>query len=493
MNDKNMAVLVNIIGAVESGGQVYGKRDYAGYAAPYANSPEEHTVTLGWAQNYGGKAKKLVQMIHDKDEAAFRKIDSGGSIAAMLKKDWVAARWKPTAAQQKALIALIDSPAGHECQDALFVEDAKVYIGECEKNFTKDVPAVMMFCEIRHLGGYAPSARIFRRLDGDYSLGAIMASLKKDQDDAGNDNQVGDKKYWSRHEACKEFIEKYAVPESEKEGKKVKYSRQKVVDLMKSWIGKKESDGSYKTIIDIYNSLESGKLPRGTKMDYSWAWCACTWSALAVKLGYTKIMPIEISCYYLIEEAKKLGCWQEADSYVPLPGDGVLYDWEDGPNYASTDNMGTPDHVGTVLSVNKAAGEMLVGEGNKDNAVATRTLKINGKFIRGFIVPKYTDNDVKDDGAVSQPEQGAGSLLPGKIKIQLETFLVGAEHPQVKAIQRILKALGYKGKDGKKLEDDGVLGENTAYAIERFQRDAGMKDINFGTVAANTWKHLLNS
>ena len=52
MNDQNMAVLTNIIGAVESGGQVYGKRRYDAYAAPYANSSIEYTVTLGWAQNY---------------------------------------------------------------------------------------------------------------------------------------------------------------------------------------------------------------------------------------------------------------------------------------------------------------------------------------------------------------------------------------------------------------------------------------------------------
>ena len=56
----------------------------------------------------------------------------------------------------------------------------------------------------------------------------------------------------------------------------IKYSRQKVVALARSWIGKNESDGSFKSIIDIYNSYE-GTLPRGIKMQYDWAWCACTW------------------------------------------------------------------------------------------------------------------------------------------------------------------------------------------------------------------------
>lgn len=168
------------------------------------------------------------------------------------------------------------------------------------------------------------------------------------------------------------------------------YSRQKVVDLAESWVGKKESDGSYKSIIDEYNKTEP--FPRSTKMQYGWAWCACTWSAIAKKLGYTAIMPIEISCYYLIEAAKKMGCWQENDAYIPSPGDAVLYDWDDN---GVGDNKGNPDHVGTVTYVNKASGYMIVVEGNYSNSVKKRTLSINGKFIRGFITPKYTDNTVK--------------------------------------------------------------------------------------------------
>ena len=165
------------------------------------------------------------------------------------------------------------------------------------------------------------------------------------------------------------------------------YSRQKVVNLVKSWDGKNEADGSYKSIIDIYNSKEP--FPRSTKMLYGWAWCACTWSALAKALGYTAIMPVEISCYYIIEQAKKMGCWQENDAYVPSPGDAVLYDWQDN---GTGDNKGNPDHIGTIIEVYKDAGYMVVEEGNYSDSVKKRTLSINGKYIRGFIVPKYTDN-----------------------------------------------------------------------------------------------------
>ena len=167
------------------------------------------------------------------------------------------------------------------------------------------------------------------------------------------------------------------------------YSRQKVVDLIESWVGKNEADGSFKEIIDIYNTIPTSQLPRKTKMQYSWEWCACTWSALAIKLGYTAIMPIEISCYYIIERAKEMGCWQENDAYTPNIGDAVLYDWQDN---GVGDNKGTADHIGIVTYVNKASGYMIVTEGNYKNAVSKRTISLNGKYIRGFITPKYTDN-----------------------------------------------------------------------------------------------------
>lgn len=180
------------------------------------------------------------------------------------------------------------------------------------------------------------------------------------------------------------------------------YSRQKVVDLAESWIGKKESDGSYKTIIDTYNTLPAAQLPRKTKMLYGWAWCACMWSALAVKLKYLSIMPIEISCYYLIEAAKRMGVWQENDDYIPEPGDAILYDWDDT---GAGDNTGNPDHVGTVTYVNRDSGYMVVTEGNYGNAVKKRTISLNGRYIRGFITPKY------DDGAVAEPERTGGKSV----------------------------------------------------------------------------------
>ena len=186
----------------------------------------------------------------------------------------------------------------------------------------------------------------------------------------------------------------------------IKYSRQKVVDLALSWVGKNEKDGSYKEIIDIYNNF-AGPFPRGVHMQYGWSWCACTWSALAVSLGYTEVMPIEISCGELIKRAKEMGVWIEDDSYRPLPGDGILYDWQDS---GIGDNQGWPDHVGTVVSTTDR--EITVVEGNKSDAVGVRTIPINGKFIRGFIAPKFMDEETITQ-IVKSVDEIANEVLSG--------------------------------------------------------------------------------
>ena len=72
---------------------------------------------------------------------------------------------------------------------------------------------------------------------------------------------------------------------------------------------------------------------------------------------------------------------------MPAPGDYIFYDWQDGTNYADTDNTGAADHVGIV---EKVSGQTItVIEGNYSNAVKRRTLAVNGRYIRGYGVPKY--------------------------------------------------------------------------------------------------------
>lgn len=174
-----------------------------------------------------------------------------------------------------------------------------------------------------------------------------------------------------------------------------KQLRQKVVEIAKSYYGCKESDGSHRKIIDLYNSHKP--LARGYPLQYTDAWCDGFASAVAIQAGLTDIIPTEVGCGKHIALFQKIGRWIENDAFVPAPGDYIFYDWEDGGNYQSTDNAGSPDHVGIVCEVNGTT--ITVIEGNKNNAVGYRTLTVNGRYIRGYGVPDYASK--ADTGAVT--------------------------------------------------------------------------------------------
>jgi hypothetical protein len=176
------------------------------------------------------------------------------------------------------------------------------------------------------------------------------------------------------------------------EGEDIMGSRQAMIAKMQSWIGKNEVDGSFREIIDIYNSHTPRA--RGYKLQYSDEWCAGTVSAAAIATGNTNAVPLEVSCHYMIEGAKAKGIWVENDSYVPQGGDIILYDWQDS---GIGDNTGNPDHVGVVEYT--SGGIIHVIEGNNGEKVARRELSVNGRYIRGFIVPKYSNNTAPSGGS----------------------------------------------------------------------------------------------
>lgn len=159
--------------------------------------------------------------------------------------------------------------------------------------------------------------------------------------------------------------------------------RQKVVGIAQSYIGCKESDGSHRKIIDLYNSHKP--LARGYAMKYTDAWCSTFASAVAIVAGLTDIIPTECGCEKHIQLFKKIGSWQENDAYVPSPGDYVFYDWDDS---GAGDCTGSADHVGIV---EKVSGQTItVIEGNYSNSVKRRNIAVNGRYIRGYGVPKYS-------------------------------------------------------------------------------------------------------
>ena len=168
-------------------------------------------------------------------------------------------------------------------------------------------------------------------------------------------------------------------------------TRTDIVQQVCSWEGWSERNGKFKIIIDIYNKYLSTAIKYGTlnyTVKYSDEWCATGASAAYIQAGAPKLFPIECGCPRNIELAKKMGIWEEADNHVPRLAEGVLYDWQDS---GSGDNTGTADHIGIVIDVDEKAGSFVVMECNKDEAVGRRTMKINGKYIRGFICPRFPE------------------------------------------------------------------------------------------------------
>lgn len=156
-------------------------------------------------------------------------------------------------------------------------------------------------------------------------------------------------------------------------------TRKAYINKFKSYLGT-----NAKTIIDIYNSIQP--LPAGYKLTVGKdGWCAATVSAVAYTLGYQDIIPLECSCGRMIQKAQEMGIWVENDAYVPQTGDIIMYDWQDS---GKGDCTGWPDHVGAVVSVD-GFGNMVIIEGNHNNTVKTRNLRVNDRYIRGYITPKY--------------------------------------------------------------------------------------------------------
>lgn len=224
----------------------------------------------------------------------------------------------------------------------------------------------------------------------------------------------------------------------------------KVVEQAKAWLGLKESDGSFKIIIDTYNSQE--KLPRGYKLRYDDEWCAGFASALAVKLGYTDIIPTECSCPQMIQKLKNMGAWDERDNRVPSPGELIFYNWEAA---ATGDDTGSSDHVGIVESAKN--GIITVIEGNYSKSVKRRQIPVNYRYIRGYGVPKY-DTEKK----VTTKE---GYTL------KMRNLEKGCKGEDVRALQILLMGRKYSvGNCGA----DGEFGNDTHSAVCKYQKAKGL-------------------
>ena len=156
--------------------------------------------------------------------------------------------------------------------------------------------------------------------------------------------------------------------------------RKKVIDTAYKYLGYNEKDGTDDIIIKKYNAIR----PKGGyKMSMSDSWCAAFASVVGQESGFGKIIPVECSCEKLISKFKELKCWVEDGTITPETADYIFYNWDD----KTQPNDGWADHVGIVVKVSK--GTITVIEGNMNDKVGIRKIKVGNGYIRGYGKPKY--------------------------------------------------------------------------------------------------------
>lgn len=187
-----------------------------------------------------------------------------------------------------------------------------------------------------------------------------------------------------------------------------------------SWLGTKEGSKGHKQIVSDYNKA----CDKGRKADSSTPWCALFVGAVAQEtdnvLSGSVGVPVDCSCgtgsHSLMSKAKAAGIWVENDGYNPIVGDIIIYDWKDTGKGEDTTGH---DHTGIVT---KAGNPFIVTEGNKNDSVSNRSVKVNARYTRGFITPRFSD-EVNPPAPQPEPQPApAPSVQNYKVKTNGSTL-----------------------------------------------------------------------
>ncbi len=163
-----------------------------------------------------------------------------------------------------------------------------------------------------------------------------------------------------------------------------KLLRQTYITTAESWLDTAEGSENHKKILDIYNNHQP--LSQGYLVQPEDNWCATFVSAVAIECHLTDIIPTECGCQRQIALFDDIGRWVEDDSYVPLPGDIIYYATSNMDPF--DDCTAWSDHVGIVVGT--WGNYIKVIEGNYNNSVAYRYIRINASIIRGYATPDYS-------------------------------------------------------------------------------------------------------
>lgn len=257
-----------------------------------------------------------------------------------------------------------------------------------------------------------------------------------------------------------------------------------VVKTAQAWVGKKESDGSHKVIIDTYNAYKP--LTRGYKVSYTDAWCDTFVSAVFIKLDAVDLIGgTECGVENHVQLFKKAGIWNEDGTITPKAGDIIVYNWDK----STQPNDGAADHIGIVKSVSSKTIKVI--EGNYKDSVAIRSLSVGNGYIRGYAQPKYGEGEAKDvetkpatQVPADEPVTSVPAVADEPITPSTGMVRMGDDGPSVKYMQYCLKMIGFN------LAVDGIFGTKTYAALTSFQNSNAL--YVDGICGPHTWGALLN-
>ena len=244
----------------------------------------------------------------------------------------------------------------------------------------------------------------------------------------------------------------------------------KVIDIAFEYLGCKQGSAKHKKLVDTFNKVK----PHGETATYRDPWCAIAWTAWQILAGNTqKDVPMSYNCGEIITDAKKLGIWVEKDSTKPKKGWAILYDWDDS---GKGDNTGGPDHVGLIYAVDDKWIYVIEGNKGTTSACGKRAVAISGKFIRGFVAPKYAT-------------KAYTPTTPYTGKLPTKTVKKGSKGSNVKAVQTFLNWCIKAG-----LKVDGECGTKTVNAIKKWQKQYKLTaDGKFGSKSRAKAKAIVNA
>lgn len=212
------SIMRNIMYAVETGGQIYGRVAYNTFCPAFNITQKETAITIGGGGWFASEAQKLLKLIREKDPETFALLDTAGISYDLDNCDWSyygsdgQGNRTIERGSEKALCIqkLISTSVGIEIQNQLLDEEAEKYVNDAQKLGVNDLKARMFCANIRHLGGYSAMSSVIRNCKADglpLTMEGLWISMRNHADPAGNG--VGSDRYKSRHEKVMLWLNTY--------------------------------------------------------------------------------------------------------------------------------------------------------------------------------------------------------------------------------------------------------------------------------------------